>query len=231
MYTRSWNGLIAVAALALSASALQAQVSTVNFLGGTDGGYVDANVAGLSNPWQYDITKGWFVNGITNPSAQALLSPVLTTSGSSWGLSFSHRYSFEQGSTTVGFDGGLVRMSVNGGAFAEIGTLGAPYNFTLSTGFSNPLGGSPAFSGTSGSFGTTTFSGALAAGSTVQFEFLGTWDNSAISGDPNWQLQSVTYRDLSITTTTTPEPSTYALMSAGLLIVGGVARRRQNRAG
>jgi len=57
---------------------------------------------------------------------------------------------------------------------------------------------------------------------------------SALSEEPSDGMQSVAYRNSSVsfdgnklTVTAVPEPETYALMLAGLVAVGGIARRRR----
>lgn len=227
MQVRTWKALFAAATFAVTGTALQAQVTTVNFVGGNNGGYTQSNVTGVDNPWTYNSATGWSVNGTSPSSVQRLLSPLLTATGTSFGFSFAHLYSFETSTTPgIGFDGGVIKISINGGAFTQIGSLGAPYNMTLASSFANPYAGSPAFSGTA-ALATSTVSGSIAAGSTVRFAFDGAWDNSSTAPDPNWNIQGVTYRDLVTSTTVTPEPSTYALMAAGLVAVGVASRRRR----
>ena len=234
MQFRTWKAVLALAAVAVTTTRANAQLTTVNFFGGNSGGYTDGTVTGNSNPWTYNAATGWSVNGIANPSVERLMSPVLTATGTSWGFSFASRFNFEASSTPgIAFDGGLVAVSINGGAFNSLGSIGSPYNYTISSSFGNPYAGFAVFSGTSVGYSnpdflTTTFSGTATAGTTFRFAFDGAWDNSVSVSNPNWQLQSVEYRDLSTSTTTTPEPSTYLLMSAGLLIVGGAARRRKS---
>ncbi len=55
---------------------------------------------------------------------------------------------------TSAFDGGLVAVSINGGAFNALGSLGTPYNAMLSTAFDNPYGGLAVFSGMSTGYAT-----------------------------------------------------------------------------
>ena len=75
-------------------------------------------------------------------------------------LTFLHRYDLEVGQTT-GFDGGVLEIAVNGGAFTDILSAGGSfvsngYNSTLSTRYQNPLAGRAAWSGDSGGFISTT---------------------------------------------------------------------------
>ena len=71
-----------------------------------------------------------------------------------------------------------------------------------------------------GSFITSTASlGSLPAGSTVQLQFVGLWDNFTVGSLPNWEITSVSLVQV-------PEASTgAALLMAGIL--GASARRRR----
>src|SRR5439155_11231038 len=89
----------------------------------TAGGFI-ANVAGspLGN-WIYDpVRRAWYAEGSDDgflPSEGALTSPRLTvTRAGGVRISFVHRYSFERDS--VAWDGGQLRVSVNGAAFRPV---------------------------------------------------------------------------------------------------------------
>jgi autotransporter-associated beta strand protein len=112
-------------------------------------------------------------------------------------LSFSHRYSFEQGF----FDGGVVDLSVNGGAFTRV-PLGSfsqnGYNGTVLANSGTTLQGQQAFVENSPghpAFITSVCSlGNLVAGDRVQLRFVSSSDNNT-SGNLNpqgWELDSVT---------------------------------------
>jgi subtilisin-like proprotein convertase family protein len=108
-------------------------------------------------------------------------------------LSFRHSYITENG-----FDGGVLELSVNGGAFTDILTGGGSfttggYNGTLSTDLSyqNPLVGRAAWTGNSGGYVTTTVNlPASAAGSSVQLRWrLGSDNLVAATG---WRVDGIT---------------------------------------
>ncbi len=91
-------------------------------------------------------------SGVTD---NMLLSPMIVIGTSNAKLSFRHNYNTESG-----YDGGALEISINGGGFADILAAGGSfatngYNQTLSTSYSNPLGGRTAWSGSSGGFITT----------------------------------------------------------------------------
>src|SRR5205085_1554534 len=68
--------------------------------------------------WTF-ANPSWTVGGINQIASSELLSPVLTFTGATGGgpaaVSFSHAFRFESG-----FDGGVLQISVNGGAFASV---------------------------------------------------------------------------------------------------------------
>lgn len=145
---------------------------------------------GQTNPWTrlivVPLDREWHVDNAGNPSDQRLVSPVFTVDGSgSMNLQFDHSWSFE----APDFDGGVIEMSVNGGAWTDIG--GPAYNGTLVnyTGNLNPLKTRPAFIG-SGS-GHVSLTQAIAPGSTVRVRFRFGSDNAA--GGPGWNVDNIAF--------------------------------------
>jgi hypothetical protein len=208
------SALITLAALAAPA---HAQISVVD-LTTSNGGFTTQSLQGNLNPWQWQNGKGWFNAGTTSPSLQRLLTPMLTATESAWGLVLQHSNIFENG-----FDGGQVYMSVNGGVFALVGVLTNPYECTLPVSFSSPRGDQPAFCGTDASR-ASTFSGAANVGDMYQFAFDMASDQLIDAAGDDWTITGITYRDFNVSTV--PEPSTWALMMAGLAAVGMAANRR-----
>jgi predicted DsbA family dithiol-disulfide isomerase len=86
-----------------------------------------------------------------------LLSPIISLIGATDAvLTFSNFFDLENG-----FDGGVLEISINGGAFTDIVASGGSfvaggYTGTLSVNFGNPLGGRQAWTGNSGGYITTT---------------------------------------------------------------------------
>jgi hypothetical protein len=133
----------------------------------------------------------WFGPDPYIGSDQYLTSPVMTVNGSgSMNLQFDHSWGFEfDGGGN--YDGGVVEMSVNGGAYNDIG---APaYNGTILNyaGTVNPLKGRVGF--VQNSVGTihTSLTQAIAPGSTVQIRFR-VGSDSAI-GSTGWRVDNIAF--------------------------------------
>ena len=113
-------------------------------------------------------------------------------------LSFDHYIASE-----FGFDGGNVKISVNGGAFVLVPAsafIFNPYNTTLATvgqGNTNPMAGQPAFSGTDGGEVTGTWGQSqidltkigVAPGDTIQLRF--DFGNDGCGAIDGWYIQNV----------------------------------------
>lgn len=119
-----------------------------------------------------------------------LISPSIAIDSVNAQLTFRHSYDLENG-----YDGGVLELSINGGAFADILSLGGSfvtngYNQTISTYYQNPLAGRNAWSGNSGGFVTTIVDlPPTAAGGTVQLRWRLGSDNSA--GAAGWYVDSI----------------------------------------
>jgi hypothetical protein len=204
---------------------------------------VSSNPAlGAVDQWyRYEVSTMAHQWQILDPNLAAdeyLTSPVMTVDGSgSVNLQFDHSFSFEF-DVNGNYDGGVVEMSVNGGAWTNIST--APYNGTITnyTGNLNPLGGRAAFVKTGS--GHVSLTAAVAPGSTVRFRFrFGAdsaggargWivDNMAVSGvvetpfagyvaDVACQLASAT----SLTSSANPAPAGTSVTLTATVSGGGV---------
>jgi hypothetical protein len=201
-----------------------------------NGGFTTQNLVS-SNSWTWAAGQGWLANGTVTAARSRLLTPTLTTTQTNVSVVATHRFKYERSTITGNcFDGGALFQSRNGGAFDQIlsnDLTGVRYTAPISEFFENPLSGSSAFCGESagysdGQFVTTTFSGTgLPLGTRLQFALDSAWDFGFAEPDPNWQLVSLELRGLSAPTVVIPEPSTYALVATGLLVMGVVSRRRR----
>jgi len=148
-----------------------------------------------------------FISTVTNPDTPAnsafaldpltvgggtdLTSPSMPITASAATISFRNRYD-----TEGGWDGGVLEISINGGAFQDIVTAGGSfiqngYNGVLgANGVNNPIAGRNAWSGNSGGYVTTIASlPPSAAGQNVQFKWrFGADDNTAATG---WNVDTV----------------------------------------
>lgn len=131
-----------------------------------------------------------FEPDIASVSDYQLTSPIIPIASATAQLSFRNYYK-----TEPGFDGGVLEISINGGAFADILTAGGSfaggaYNGTISSSYSNPLSGRSAWTGDSGGFViTTVLLPAAAAGSNIQLRWrLG--NDSSVSAT-GWYVDTV----------------------------------------
>jgi hypothetical protein len=163
----------------------------------TAGGFI-ANVAGYPpGGWVHDpVRRAWYADGSDGfpGSEKALTSPrwTVTRSGNAQ-ISFAHRYSFESG-----YDGGQLRVSVNGAPFRPVaGEVFTQNGYTdVLFGF-GPVYEQEAFSGDStGYFDDQNLTciadlGYFAAGDTLAVRFLGGWDAGVKGSSPNWLLDGL----------------------------------------
>lgn len=141
-------------------------------------------------------THAWKGINLATVSDQALDSPAITLPDASQvpiTLQFQHWRAFE-GSATSCWDGGVLEVALDGGAFAavpEVQLLTNAYTGTISSSFQNPLGGRRAWCG-SQPFVKTIVDLAPYAGRAAKFRFrLGTDSSNAAEG---WYIDDVSVR-------------------------------------
>ncbi len=135
-----------------------------------------------------------FVDDPNVVSDKRLDSPSIPITSSSAQVTFRNNYALENT-----FDGGVLEISIGGGAFTDIVTAGGSfvtggYNGSISSSFSNPLAGRQAWTGSSGGFITTTANlPAAAAGNNVQLRWrMGSDTSVAATG---WRVDTVQVSD------------------------------------
>lgn len=109
-------------------------------------------------------------------------------------VTFRHRFNLERR-----FDGAVLEISINGGAFADIIAAGGSfvsggYSYTILDGSSNPLTGRYAWTGNSQGFMTTTATlPSAAVGQPTQLRFRTADDASQVAPDgvPGWWVDSI----------------------------------------
>lgn len=105
-------------------------------------------------------------------------------------LSFRHRYGLENT-----FDGGVLEIAVGAGAFTDILAAGGSfvaggYVTTISTGFSNPIGGRQAWTGTLSAYSTVSVNLPLSAnGQNIQLRWR--MGSDSVVGATGWFVDSI----------------------------------------
>ena len=176
-----------------------------NFDGGTapalPAGWVAFNNAGPAPLWVtstasfYSSPNAAYINNPTVVSDKWLTSPSILIQSSTAQLTFRNSYYLESG-----FDGGVLEISIDGGAFTDILAAGGSfvaggYSATISTSYSNPIGGRSAWTGNSGGFIVTTVNlPASAAGKHIVLRWRMGSDTSA--GNTGWYIDDVVINDL-----------------------------------
>ncbi len=160
------------------------------------------NVTGAA-PWVTSTTtpdtapNDVFSPGPNNVLDNRLNSPIINITTSQARLSFRNNFTFND--TGGGFDGGVLEISINGGAFTDIIAAGGSfvqngYNDTISVNFASPIAGRNAWSGTAGGYLTTIANlPASAAGGTVQLRWRAATDNSVVS--TGWRIDTIRVTD------------------------------------
>jgi hypothetical protein len=178
----------------------------------------------LPSGWSSSVISGSQVNWVTtngfydtgpnsafaldppNAGLNALVSPVIPITSSSAQLTFRHNYrlvyhtSVHPHSTTY-YDGGVLEISIGGGAFADILAAGGSfvsggYNCTIATGSGNPLAGRQAWGGTSSGWITTSVNlPPGAAGQNIRLRWGCGAGNFTGSSAVGWFVDTVSVQD------------------------------------
>jgi hypothetical protein len=141
------------------------------------------------------LPNGAFSPDPGNVGLNELVSPPFPVPSGAGQLSFQNNYDFETGPGTDGYDGGVLEIKIGAGAFVDILAAGGSfvsgaYNSTIDSGYSNPLAGRQAWSGTSGGFILTVVNlPASVAGQTVQLRWRSGTDDS--NGKTGWRIDTI----------------------------------------
>ena len=159
--------------------------------------------SGVAIPWALSTTQrdtlpnAAFASSPGDISDNRLLSVAFPVAATNAQLTFRHNYEFELDREP--FDGGVLEISINGGAFTDLITAGGAFNTNgydgvLSTLYQNPLAGRSAWTGSSAGFITTTVTLPMtAAGSSVRLQWrLGT---DATVGKTGWYVDTLSLTD------------------------------------
>jgi hypothetical protein len=163
----------------------------------TNGGFTVVTPLAYTGPWVYNAGNGtWQENGQGPDNGQAnissLNSPTLSvTVTGNVVLTFSHRYSFEFDGTP--WDGGQVRISVNGGAFTPVPASAFRQNgytgSAVSLGQPSFISASPGYPGAR--ITTIADLGKFNPGDVVRVQFYVANDSNTAGAVPNWEIDTV----------------------------------------
>lgn len=139
-------------------------------------------------PFAYDGVESLYADDTAVLNDATVTSPsIALPPASKLYLYFAHDYWLESG-----YDGGVLEYSVNGGAFNDASALfsaGQNYKSTLSSSYSNPIGGRSAFTGDSHGYVNSIYNLSSLAGQNVRFRWrMGTDSTGFIGG---WWLDSI----------------------------------------
>ena len=183
-------------------------VASVTFLGKFDGvtppalpaGWTATNTIGGGAGWTTSAAisgtapGGAFVGDPGFVSDKSLDSPSIPISTPSARLKFRNQYDLDGT-----FDGGVLEISIGGGAFRDILASGGRfaangYDGTIRSGFASPIAGRQAWTGTSAGYVTTVVDlPAAAAGRNVVLRWrLGSDESVASAG---WRIDSISIAD------------------------------------
>lgn len=143
-------------------------------------------------------THSWFAPDQGAVSDLQLTSPTIALPGGAvtgLNLQFDHWYDIEQNSGGGCYDGAILEMSIDGGSFTQVpGTLLAadPYTGTVSTLYSNPIGGQDAWCGAPGAFNHVIVDLTGNGNHNVQFRFRIASDNGV--SKEGWYVDDVTVK-------------------------------------
>jgi photosystem II stability/assembly factor-like uncharacterized protein len=177
-------------------------------------------VSGPTTAWQTTtaardtLPNSAFAPDVPSVSDNSLISPAFAILTASAQLTFRHNYYLENT-----YDGGVLEISVNGGAFTDIIAAGGSfvtggYNNTISTCCSNPLGGRQGWSGNSSGFITTTVNlPPSVAGQAVQLRWRVGCDSSV--NNTGWYVDTVSVSDGFSCCVSIPRPSITAISRSG----------------
>ncbi|HYV86561.1 MAG TPA: HYR domain-containing protein [Patescibacteria group bacterium] len=168
-------------------------------------GWTDSSVGGTPPPaWAGTSVVGYFVsapNGVATGSSASvserrLDSPVIPIPTLSTQLTFRNNFSLQTSA-----DGGVLEISINGGAFADIIAngglfLSGGYNGTINATSGSPIGGRAAWTGanTAGSNGFITTKVILppaALGQNVRLRWRAAFNNATSTTGGGWRIDDV----------------------------------------
>ena len=174
-------------------------------------GWTTSTLSGTPNVWVTSAStpdtapNRAFVGDPATVSDNVLVSPSIALPAGVNRVSFRNNFA-----TEATYDGGVLELSIAGGAFADVVTAGGTfvtggYNGPLSTATSNPIGGRQAWSGSSAGYFTTVVNlPASAGGQNVQLRWRMATDNS-VAGT-GWAIDTIVIGGFACGGTAIPAP-------------------------
>jgi lysyl endopeptidase len=152
----------------------------------------------LSTAQSHSPTHAWFVPDVSSITDSRLWNTAPLPIGASSTLTFWHRYQFEGSS----YDGSVLEISTDGLNWTDLGTYitANGYNGTISTSYSNPLGGRQAWTGDLTTWTRVEVDLTSFAGQTVQIRWRLGCDSSI--SDVGWYID-----DVEVTSPLSPNPA------------------------
>lgn len=175
--------------------------------GATPANWVTSNASSSSAP------NNIFVSNSSNTSDSRLTTPIIAVTQANNQFKFRNSYNLE--ST---YDGGVIEISIAGGAFVDLLTAGGSfkaggYNGLIDTRYSNPIAGRPAWTGNSGGYiDTIAEFPASAIGQNVQLRLRMGSDNSTAA--VGWRVDTTQTCGVPV-----PAPAS-SIATRGVLYVG-----------
>ncbi len=166
-------------------------------------GWTSTVVTGAAAAWVTSTTtpdsapNAVSASGVATVAETRLDSPMISIVSPTAQIAFKHRWIFESG-----YDGGVLEISINSGAYQDIVTAGGSfaaggYNGTIDPGFLSPIANRAAWTGTSAAGYTTTTVNlpASAAGQSIRLRWrLGSDDGVAVAGTV-WRIDTISLSD------------------------------------
>lgn len=145
--------------------------------------------------------KSWLGVDLASISDQRLVSPsiALPNSLNLLNLQFQHWRDLEVNGAAGCYDGGLLEIAINGGAFTQIPNsqiLEGPYTGPVSTSFQSPIGGLQAWCGAAVPYSRVVVDLSSYAGQNAQFRFRLGSDSSV--GKEGWYVDDVRVQGCSV---------------------------------
>ena len=156
------------------------QYGADGLVGSVSGGNIWGTVLNANHTDNTNSSLEWDISASPLPSASL--------------LTFDHWYEAESGTGTTAYDGGNVKISVNGGLSWEILYPYPDYTHVISSAYSNPMPGEPCYSGTSAGWGPSLIDLSTYSGQNVILKWQ--FGSDTLYNFRGWYLDNITVSQL-----------------------------------